>query len=361
MISFKNVKLLVIAVILLCCMQVASAGIDEDVVSEIASDYYDVYGYPHLTANLACDEAFERGEEAVLYINLMNDGQITGYEADYEEIEDDIAEYGDTLTRSFMSSELASDRAITKAESIRATLSPVDPDAPVDVRLDTLLLGSVSSGKSLGSPAAFPIKIYDDAEAGTYELKLDVSYRYQRDSAVAPPYGDTYYWYEEMDQTMYVTIVIEEEPYFRVANTGSDLQAGDRETINVTYVNNGDDTAYDCVARISVVDPFTSTDDESYLGDMGPGESGTATFEIKVADDATVKTYSINSEIKYKDGHDESHYSEGLKATVDVAPATPFGEKIKDNASVALGLIFMVGVVVVPAHVLLNKKKVKDK
>lgn len=357
MIPVKNVKLLMITILLLSCMQVSSAGINEEVVSEIASDYYDVYGAPNLKANLACDKVFQRGESATLYVSVMNNGQITGYEADQKEIDDDIAQYGESLTRSFMSNELLSDRAITTADSMTATLSLVDPDAPIKIKLDTLLLGSLSTGKSLASPAAFPIEIYDNAKAGTYTLRLDIAYRHQRDSAVTPPYGDTYYWYEDLNQTIYLPIVIEEEPYFKVMHTESDLQAGDRETITVTYMNTGDQVARECIARISVVDPFTTTDDQAYLGDMQPGESRNATFVVNVAADATPKEYSISSEVKYKDVHDKSQYSDALKVTVDVGPATPLGEKVKDNATTIAGLMLIVGIIGTPAYVVSKRKR----
>lgn len=356
MISLKNVRMLLIAILFLNSVQFASASIDEDVVSEIASDYYDVYGSPHLTANLACDDVFDRGEEATLYVNLMNDGQLTGYEANDDEIDDDLEEYGDTLTRSFMSSELSSDRAITTADSITATLSLVDPDAPIDIKLDTVLLGSISSGKSLSSPAEFPIEIYDNAEAGTYQLQLHVTYRYQRDSAVTPPYGDTYYWYEDMNQTMYIDVVVDEEPYFKVASTESDLHAGDEKTINITYSNTGDQVAKDCVARISVVDPFTTTDDQAYLGDMYPGDSKTATFNVNVADDATIKSYAISTEVKYTNIHDESQYSDGLKATVDVGAS-----ESAINGTVITVIVLAALVVGVAMYFVSKKKKQKEK
>lgn len=351
MISLKNVKVLTIAIMLLSCVPIASAGIDEDVVGEIASDYYDVYGSPHLVANLACDEVFERGEKATLYVNILNNGQITGFEADEDEIDDDLEEYGETLTRTYMSSELLSDRAITTADSMTATLSLVDPNAPIEIEQDTLLLGSLSSGKSLSSPAEFPIEIYDNAKAGTYDLKLYVSYRSQRDSAVTPPYGDTYYWYEDMNQTMTLQIVVEEEPYFRISDVESNLLKGDEKTINVTYTNTGEQVARECIARISVVDPFTTTDDQAYLGDMYPGESKTAIFDVNVADDATIKNYSISSEIKYKDQHDESQYSDNLKIPVDVGPAESL------NASVAVGFVLLVGIIGTPVYLIKKKKK----
>ena len=351
MISLRNLKFLSIAILLLCSMQFASAGIDENVVSEIASDYYDVYGSPNLVANLACDEVFERGEEGILYVNILNNGQITGFEANEDDIEDDIEEYGETLTRTYMASELLSDRAITTADSMTATLSLVDPDAPIKIEQDTLLLGSLNTGKSLSSPAEFPIEIYDNAKAGTYDLQLYVAYRSQKDSAVTPPYGDTYYWHEDMNQTMTLQIVVEEEPYFRISNVESNLLAGDEKTINVTYTNTGEQIARECIARISVVDPFTTTDDQAYLGDMYPGESRTAIFHLNVAEDATVKDYSINSEIKYKDEQDKSRYSDNLKIPVYVGPAEFL------NASVAVGFVLLVGIIGTPVYMISRKKK----
>lgn len=351
MISLKNMNVLVIAILLLSCISIASASIDEDVVDEIASDYYDVYGSPHLVANLACDEVFDRGEEATLYVSILNDGKITGFESNEDDIDDDLEEYGETLTRAYMASELSSDRAITTADSMTATLSLVDPNAPIDIKDDTLLLGSLSAGKSLSTPAQFPIEIYDNAKAGTYDLRLNISYRSQRDSAVTPPYGDTYYWYEDMNQTMILHIVVEEEPYFKISNVESDLKAGDENTINVTYTNTGEQVARECIARISVVDPFTTTDDQSYLGDMNPGESKTAVFNVNVADDATIKDYSISSEIKYKDVHDESQYSDNLKVPVNVNPAEQM------NASVAVGFVVLVGIIGTPVYLIKRKKK----
>ncbi|MDG6243353.1 MAG: hypothetical protein QCH31_03015 [Methanolobus sp.] len=357
MIINKRTKLLLVTIILLSCVQIVSAGIDEDVIHAIKNDYYDVYGSADLKANIACDNVFNRGEDAVLNINIMNDGQITGFEANTKQIDDDIAQYGETLTRTFVANELLSDRTITKADSMTATLSVADPNTPVDIKLDTLLLGSLSAGKSLGMPAGFPIKVQDNAKAGTYPLMLHISYRYQKDSAVTPPYGDTYYWYEEMNQTMFLNIVVKEEPYFKVTDVVSELNAGNKDIIKVTYTNSGEQVARECVARISAVDPFSTTDDQAYLGDIYPGESRTALFTVKVADDATVKEYSVNSEVKYKDIQDSTRYSKGMKVPIDVEPAVSMSEKVKDNASLMVGLLFMVGIIGTPAYMIRKKKR----
>jgi hypothetical protein len=84
---------------------------------------------------------------------------------------------------------------------------------------------------------------------------------------------------------------------------------------------------------------------------MNPGESKTATFDVNVAEDATIKDYSISSEIKYKDVHDESQYSDNLKVPVDVSAAE------KMNASVAVGFVVLVGIIGTPVYLIKKKKK----
>lgn len=337
-------------------MITASARIDDDAIAEVIDDYYNVYGLPHLKAVVSSDNVFNRGDEGTLYVTIMNDGEITGFEADDDEIDNDVESYGNTTTLSMVSQELLSDRKITTANSITAVLSPTNPNAPFEIEADTLLLGSLNSGKSLEEPAQFPIKIYDNAKAGTYELELYMTYRYQKDSAVTPPYGDTFYWYEEANDSAILTIVIEEEPYFKINRTDANLTAGEEGFVNVTYTNMGDVVAYECIARISVVEPFSTTDDQAYLGNLEPGESKTALFKVDVEEDATPKTYSINSEVKYEDVNDDIQYSKLLKAVVDVKAAVPFSDKVKDNATPAVGFLLLVGIIATPTYLFIRRR-----
>jgi len=52
------------------------------------------------------------------------------------------------------------------------------------------------------------------------------------------------------------------------------------------------------------------------IGDIGPGEEKTAKFDISADSDAVVKTYGINSEIKYIDEEGETSFSENMKVNV---------------------------------------------
>jgi hypothetical protein len=77
----------------------------------------------------------------------------------------------------------------------------------------------------------------------------------------------------------------------------------------------------DAVARLSIFKPFSSTDDQAYIGTLNPGESKTVVFRVDVDSDATPKDYGINSEIKYTDVSGDTIISEGMKIPVIVKAA----------------------------------------
>ena len=353
----RKVLLSITTALLLCNTIIsASAVLDEYNVGEISDDYYNVYGYPHITAVISGDNTFKQGDEGALFITLLNDGEIYGFEADDNELDDDIADYGSDLVMDLAAAELNLDRQVTTAKSMTGKLSLVDSDTPLEIKIDTVLIDSLQAGRSTTEPLTFPIRIYDNAKAGIYKLRLDITYAYQKDSAMSPPYGDTYFWNVEGNDTAIIMIEIEEQPFFEVTETTSYLTAGESGMLKVTYKNVGDVTAYDTIARISTVDPFSTTDDQAYLGDMATGESRTALYKINVDDTATAKSYAIKNEIKYDDEHGDIQYSKALKAVVNVKPAVPFSVKVKESPALLIFLIL--GIIGTPIYLYIKRKKI---
>jgi len=109
-----------------------------------------------------------------------------------------------------------------------------------------------------------------------------------------------------------------EKVRFEVTSPPPVIHAGETNTMSVTYRNAGNSTVYSAQARISVIDPFTSEDDTAYLGDLKPGESATATFAIKTGADATIKTYSLDSDVRYLDASQTSFTSDNIPVVVEV-------------------------------------------
>ncbi|NYT05280.1 MAG: hypothetical protein GKC04_02745 [Methanomicrobiales archaeon] len=106
---------------------------------------------------------------------------------------------------------------------------------------------------------------------------------------------------------------------FAVSPVSESIAPGGTRIIEVAYTNTGAATAYRAQARISAVDPFTSSDDTAYLGDLAPGESATARFEVTIDAGATEKQYGIDTEVRYRDALDNSQISDTVKIEVDVA------------------------------------------
>lgn len=151
----------------------------------------------------------------------------------------------------------------------------------------------------------FKVSVSGDAEEQTYPLDVLVNYENSEGEQVTSD-AET------------IGMPVGKKIDFNVTSPPGELSPGQKKVINVEYVNTGGATAYNVQARISAVDPFTSSDDTAFLGTLAPGESGVAAFEISVDKAATIKEYALDSEIRYRDALDNSLISNPLKVRVRV-------------------------------------------
>jgi hypothetical protein len=129
--------------------------------------------------------------------------------------------------------------------------------------------------------------------------------------------------------------------------------------LSITYRNTGEETATDAVARISVTDPFSSTDDQAYLGTLEPGESVTGIFVLDTDSGAAIKPYGIDTEIRFTDSTGKSLVSESMTASVTIAPAIPTSEKVKPYILPAMLIILLMLVVIGVRYYLRNFMRTK--
>ena len=87
-------------------------------------------------------------------------------------------------------------------------------------------------------------------------------------------------WYENKTQTQTIEVEVKKEPYFEATNVTGDLYPDKSGMLYVTYKNTGEEPAKDATVRISAADPFSTTDDQAYLGTLNPGESAVAAFKM---------------------------------------------------------------------------------
>ena len=304
-------------------------------------NYYTTYGGPDLEATIVGDNEFSRGDTVTLDINLMNKGVITGFESDEDVV------FGDDLGLELQEQEMEYESQKTTAIGIVATLTSSEPN--VKIKSGPQEAGSLRTGEQTEEPISFTIEISKNASAEDYLLALNLMYGCQENVQIT---GDEKtdngirnmevgLWYEAMSQNVTIPISVEEEADFEIVNVTGELIAGEEGLVHVTYENTGEMPAKDATVRITVSDPFSTTDDQAFLGSIAPGENAVATFKLKVDDTATPKMYGITSEIKYEDvdGHDQ--ISDTMKITIETQEAS---SGLGQSTGMILTLVGLVGV-----------------
>lgn len=316
---------------------------------DLKDNFYTVYGGPDIEATLLGDNEYSRGDLVTLNFGLMNKGVISGFESDNE---------ADTTVGAVLQqAEMKYETQAVTAVGVLATLKSDNPY--IKVKSGSQEAGTLQQGKQGSTPAKFTIEISKNAPAGTYPLDLEFTYKYQNNVQVS---GDEYdtstgivtnqgvgIWYENMTQNQTVVVQVKKEPYFEVTNVTGNLYPDKGGMLKVTYKNTGEEPAKDATVRISAADPFSTTDDQAYLGDLKPGESVVAIFNMDVDETATQKPYSLNSEILYKDTEGHNQVSDSIKINTKVLEA----EKSLPGYQIGAGIVMILAA----CFVVLRKKK----
>jgi len=208
------------------------------------------------------------------------------------------------------------------AKIARSGTSPIIPtDAAV-------YIGDFASGEVVD--CRFKVSVSRDAEAEIYPLHVYLEYEDDEGTV-------------RSTERRTVGIPVGGKVDFAVVDVKTDISPGDRRVIEVTYKNTGDTTAYRAQSRISAVDPFTSSDDTAYLGDLLPGEEIIARYSVSVDRGATVKTYGLDTEIRYRDALDNTMISDTLKAEVVLQERQPVTAHLLNPLALVMLLAILIG------------------
>jgi len=319
---------------------------------DISDNYYTVYGSPNVSASILGDAEFSRGTTITININLNNKGLITGFRSEQDANND--------LEQTLQQTEMSYEGQKTTAIGIVGTLVSLNP--AIKVKSGPQEAGTLVSGQQTEEPIKFTIEIAKNAPAGAYPLLLNVIYGYQEnvqiDGRNITDLGvtdlDVGLWYEVRSQNITLPIFIKPKADFSIINVTGDLRAGKEGLLYVTYKNMGELPVKDATVRISVSNPFSTTDDQAFIGSMGPGESSTAKFKLKVDGTATSKMYGINSEIKYEDIDGHEQITDNIKISIETSPAGSVFENVMKYAGI---IIMMVLAIILVFGILKYKKK----
>jgi hypothetical protein len=182
--------------------------------------------------------------------------------------------------------------------SVKIIRNGASPLIPAD---NSVFIGDFPLGGTVN--ARYKISVSGDAEEQTYPVDVVVTYE-NRDGDIVTSSAET----------------IGVPVGGKITFTPSMVQVvqGSEGVIQVNYTNSGTSVAYKAQARLSAVDPFASTDDTSYLGDLKPGETATARYQMSVSNTAAAKEYSLDTEVRYRDAQDVSQVTDTFYVPVTV-------------------------------------------
>ncbi|WP_445476322.1 COG1361 S-layer family protein [Methanococcoides methylutens] len=309
---------------------------------EFSTNYYDAYGEPDLYASVIGDTEFERGETAQVRIVLSNRGVLYGFKAKTN-VDTNNGEHAQSLK------ELEYESLRTTAFGIKAEIVSTTDHIDVDPTTSVQTLESLYPGVLPDQPMSFTITISDNAPAGNYFLLLPVSYEFQSQVEMTDgstvrlglPDRDHTTFYKTRNTTLQIPVLIEPASKFIVSDVEGELTSGQSGTINVTYTNVGELEAADAFARIIVMKPLSSDRSVVNLGNIAPGESKTASFDLAAEISAVEKNYGIDSEIKYYDEDGEIHFSDNIIVEVPL--------KSRD-AGISITTLALAGILLMAAY-----------
>ncbi|MDR0767329.1 MAG: hypothetical protein LBE57_02615 [Methanosarcinales archaeon] len=305
------------------------AASNQTFFGNLGTNFYSFYGGPDIRVSVQGGGEYSRGQTATIPLVLSNHGVIEGFRAE-NPVRGANGSVEQQLNATLQQMELENIRAILTAVGVTATL---ESDIPgITVQTGPQVAGSMSSGAT-SNPIRYTVDIQRDLPAGEYELTLNVTYRHLRNVIYdADPVNasgvlmgirnlNASFWYsEETSQRIPVTIRIKEATQFEIVSVEQNLSSRNAGMLFVTYRNSGEETARDAYVRLSTATPFSTTDDQSFLGTVNPGDEVTAVFRISVDGDSVIydKPYAINSEILYIDNYGRQRISDTMKVEVSV-------------------------------------------
>jgi len=206
------------------------------------------------------------------------------------------------------------------------------PIVPTD---SSVYIGDFASGST--TDARYKVSVAADAERQTYPVDVVVVYQNKEGDFVSSR-SDT------------VGIPVGGKVDFTVISPQVEMNPGIKKVINVEYKNTGETTVYSAQSRISAVDPFTSNDDVAYLGDIKPGASAIASYEVSVDRTATIKEYGLDSEIRYRDALDNTYLSDTMKVKINVVQTTGLAAILSNPVYIAIIIAGIIGIVYLIFH-----------
>jgi hypothetical protein len=142
-----------------------------------------------------------------------------------------------------------------------------------------------------------------------------------------------------------IDVGAERDP-FTVEASESAVTAGQSGRLTLTVTNAEDETLSDISAKLFVDDPISSSDDEAFIDELGPGESAEITFEVSTGGSTFAKDYPVSVDFEYDREDGTTQVSDTFRLPVTVEESSggglPFGLVVGVAAVVLVGAAVVV-------------------
>ena len=132
-------------------------------------------------------------------------------------------------------------------------------------------------------------------------------------------------------------------PDFEVDATET-LEAGNSTTLTVEVTNNRAEPVTDATVNLFADSPLSIGTDESFVDELGPGESATVRAGLSVAGSAAPNTYPVEFDVQYTDARGNERISDVYQEPIEVTAASSDGDGSLSPllVAVAVGLLIAV-------------------
>jgi hypothetical protein len=175
----------------------------------------------------------------------------------------------------------------------------------------------------------YKVSVSNEAQQQTYPVDVEVIYT-NSDGNIVTSAIDT------------VGIPVAGKLTFAVVSPPEAITPGSDAVVNITYKNTGAIMAHDAEARLILYGPLSGPDSLAYLGDLPPGGTVNARYAISAAENTAPGTYTLNTEIRYRDDLDNSKVSDIFTANVTVAPKPPASPFVMVLEIAGIGIIAVI-------------------
>jgi hypothetical protein len=220
---------------------------------------------------------------------------------------------------------------VTTARSLRVAVATDRLAEPLSealvVRRDPAPVGELARGAS--AELSLAVGVADRLPPGTYDLPLDVTYRYT--ALVRYGTGDPLYTERTATELVSVPLVVTQQPRLAVAAVPNQtLAPGANGSVAFTLSNTGTRTAADVGVTVNADSPvyFGAPDARQtslFVADLPPGASRTLSIPVGTRATATPATYLLGVSASYTTPEGFQRTADDLRLGVPVGPAEAGG------------------------------------